>query len=282
MLIIYEDTFIYMEKLAVVLPVYMKDIPEYVSLSVDSILNQSYINYKLFIGVDGPVEEDLAKQINTYSSNDKIEICWFPDNRGLPIILNDLVTKSFEEGFEFIARMDADDISLPERLQHQMDYLMKHPDIDVVGGWISEIDEKSELSGKIIHYPLSSEDCRAFFATRNPLAHPAVLFRKTFFEKAGSYNPVYRQNQDTILWYVGFMCGCKLANIPEVVLKFRVTMAMFKKRRSGYELAKRTLKDRLMINQDLGYGLKANIYAYLYFLMMISPALLKKIAYRMR
>lgn len=197
-----------MNKVAVILPVYKNDKVPYIRLSFDSILNQTYGDIHLYVGVDGPVGNDSRVCLQEYEQDNRVTIEWFSENRGLAIVLNDLLDICFKEGYEYIARMDADDISVPDRIEKQMAYLSQHTDIDVVGGAIEEIDENSESRGKTIIYPLNPDDCYKFFAKRNPHAHPAVLFRKSFFDKAGcKYRPEYRQNQDTMLWLDGMKAG---------------------------------------------------------------------------
>ena len=270
-----------MDKIAVILPVYKNDKVPYIKLSFDSILNQTYKSFHLYVGVDGPVGEDLASCLKEYEKDARVTIEWFKENRGLAIVLNDLLDICFNEGYEYIARMDADDISMPKRLEEQMAYLQKHPEIDVVGGAIEEIDENSESRGKIIVYPETPEECYRFFAKRNPHAHPTVMFRKSFFEKAGcKYRPEYRQNQDTMLWLDGMKAGTKHANLQEIVLRFRFTNSLFKKRRNGWAFAKKQLHDRNVINKTLGYGFGATVFGYMMFCMLVSPAWLKKIAYK--
>lgn len=271
-----------MEKLAVILPVYKNDKEQHVRLSFDSILNQTYNGeIKLIIGVDGPVSGDLETCLKEYEKKDNVSVQWFPLNRGLAIVLNDLLDICFKEGFEYIARMDADDISMPERFEKQMAYLEAHPKIDVVGGAIEEIDYFSKSRGKVIVYPKGPKKCYEFFSRRNPHAHPAVLFRKSFFDKAGcKYRPEYRQNQDTMLWLDGMKMGTKHANVQDVILRFRFTNALFKKRRNGWAFAKKQLTDRKMINKTLGYGFGATIFGYMMFIMLVSPAWVKKIAYK--
>lgn len=271
-----------MEKIAIILPVYRNDKEPYIKLSFDSILNQTYRNIHLYIGVDGPVGEDLTSCLKEYEQDERVSVEWFKENRGLAIVLNDLLDICFEKGYEFIARMDADDISKPERLEKQMEYLKEHPEIDVVGGAIEEIDENSESRGKIIVYPETPDDCYKFFARRNPHAHPAVMFRKSFFDKAGcKYRPEYRQNQDTMLWLDGLKNGTKHANLQEVVLRFRFTNSLFKKRRNGWAFAKKQLHDRKIINKTLGYDFGATVFGYMMFCMLVSPAWIKKIAYKL-
>ena len=142
------------------------------------------------------------------------------------------------------------------------------------------IDSEGKDHGKVLSYPESHEGCVKRFAKRNPLAHPAVLFRKRFFEKAGClYRPEYRKNQDTLLWYDGLIKGVKMGNVQDVVLKFRSTDDMLKNRRSGREAAKKQLEARLMINKGLHYGLYSDLYAYAIYLLMISPTFIRKIIY---
>ena len=269
-------------KIAVILPVYKKDKAEYLSKAVESVLNQTYKDIHLFIGVDGPIGDSLKGFLELLERQNMVSIEWFPKNRGLACVLNDLLVICFKEGYEYIARMDADDVSMKDRLEKQMAYLGEHPEIDVVGGAIDEIDENGDSRNKTIVYPETPEACRVFFAKRNPHAHPAVLFRKSFFDKlkGKKYRPEYRQNQDTMLWYDGMMAGTQHANIPDVVLRFRMTDSLFKKRRNGWAFAKKQFTDRLMINRGLHYGLMADFYGFAMFCLLVSPAWVKKIAYR--
>lgn len=271
-----------MDKIAVILPVYKKDKVDYLNKAIESIVFQTYEDFHLFIGVDGPVGDDINRFLGLIDNQTKVSIVRFEENRGLACVLNNLLDICFKKGFEYIARMDADDISEYDRFEKQIKYLQGHPEIDVVGGAINEIDEKGESRHKTIVYPETPVECKEFFAKRNPHAHPAVMFRKSFFDKLNEkkYRPEYRQNQDTMLWYDGFMAGTNNANIHDVVLKFRMTDAMFKKRRNGWAFAKKQFKDRLMINKGLGYGSEADIYGFAMFCMLVSPAWIKKIAYK--
>lgn len=271
-----------MEKIAVILPVYKNDKVDYLNKAIESIVFQTYKDYHIYIGVDGPVSDDINHYLADIDRQNKITIVRFEQNRGLACVLNDLLDICFREGYIIIARMDADDISENDRFEKQMKFLHEHPNIDVVGGAICEIDENGNSRQKTIVYPKTPKECRAFFAKRNPHAHPAVMFRKSFFDKLNGrkYRSEYRQNQDTMLWYDGFMAGTQNANIPDVVLKFRMTNVMFKKRRNGCAFAKKQFKDRLMINKGLGYDWRSYVYGFAMFCMLVSPVWVKKIAYK--
>lgn len=269
-------------QVCVILPIYQADKEAYIRLAIESVLQQTYEGgVSLLIGVDGPVSNESAICLKEYEQRDDVNIQWYPENRGLAVVLNNLLDICFSHGYEYIARMDADDISLPNRIEKQMAFLALHPDIDVVGGSIEEIDENGESRGKVIVYPETPDGCYKFFSRRNPHAHPAVLFRRSFFDKARcKYRSEYRKNQDTMLWLDGLKAGTKHANIPDVILKYRLTNSLFKNRRSGWAFAEKQLQDRNMINKTLGYGMSATIFGYLMFVLMISPAWVKAIAYR--
>lgn len=266
-------------QMVVLMSVYKNDNPVHLRLSVDSILNQTYQAFVLLIGVDGNVDKDLADTLHSYDGNPKVKIFWFSENRGLTAVLNNLLEEGKMLHPKYFARMDADDISHTCRFEKQVRYLNENLELDVIGGAIEEMEYDGSLNGKVIQYPISHQECFDFFATRNPLAHPAVMFRASFFEKVESYNVLYKKNQDTELWYRAFKAGCKFGNLADVVLTFRVSKDMYK-RRGGTTFAKEVLKLRKEINKSLGYGLKATLFGYAYYIMAISPGWIKKIAYK--
>lgn len=269
-------------KVVVLLPVYKGDNPIFLECAINSLLNQTYSDVSIFIGIDGPVGENVIACIDGLSAKSDIRVIQFEENRGLAAVLNDLLNICSKEKMEYIVRMDADDISVNNRIQKQLGFLISHPDVDVVGGRIEEINEQSERNGKSVTYPLTHQECFKFFRYRDPLAHPAVMFRKSFFDKAKGYRNEYRKNQDTMLWFDGFMNGCIFANLDETVLLFRVTDDFYKNRRNGFKRAKKMLKDRFMINKALHYDWSAYLFSFLMFIMTLTPPFLKKFLYRIR
>lgn len=274
--------------IAVIMSIYKNDVAEYVRLSVESILNQTYKDLDLYLQYDGPIKPEVDAYLSALT-DERVKIQRRAENKGLAQSLNDLLAIVMPMGYEYIARMDADDISEPERFEKQMAFLTEHPEVDVVGGAIEEIDENGKLNGKRVVYPLSHDDCRKFFRYRDPLAHPATFFRMRYFDKVAKmngkintwYRPEYRKNQDTMLWFDGFMSGCVFSNLHETVLHFRVAKDFYG-RRNGWKRAKQMIRSRMDINKAMKYDISANLFAIAMALMTVSPTWLKKFLYRIR
>lgn len=259
--------------ISVVLPVYSA---LYLSEAIESILNQSYKNFELIIINDGSPDNSL-EIMNKFAKQDKRIIILNNKNKGLIYSLNEGIKIS--KG-RFIARMDHDDISTVSRLERQVDFLHNNVDIDVVGTYIEEIDEYGNLLKGVVKYPITHEECLEFFKKRSPFAHPSVMFRREYFYKAGLYSFDLEHEEDTLLWYKGFTSGCHFSNIPFIGLKYRRTKDFYS-RRSNFKKSLGLLKYRLFrINRELNYNALSDIYAILYFSLMMSPPFIKKIMYK--
>ena len=144
--------------LAVIMSLYKNDKLEYVKMAVESILNQTYAEFDFYTQYDGPIREDIDNYLSSLQDSCVfIQKC--AENKGLAQSLNDLLGIVMPKGYEFIARMDSDDISKPERFEKQIAFLQVHPDINMVGGAINEIDGEGYDRGKTIRYPYSAEIC---------------------------------------------------------------------------------------------------------------------------
>lgn len=266
------------KRVAILLSVYKKDSLIYLREAVESIYNQSITEFKLLIGVDGPVEEDLRTYIEQIDQNERTQVVWFEENRGLACVLNDLLEICFKEGFEYIARMDADDISMPSRLEKQVAYLDAHPDVDCLGTWAIEIkSDGSEFYKK--QMPVTHNECWKQFMIRDCMIHPTVMFRRRFIEKAGLYDLNTYFGEDTMMWANGFANGCKFANLPEYLFKFRLNDDFFNRRR-GWKHAKGILTLRWKVNKMLHYPPKAYLYAIAYAGAKMMPKGILNLIYR--
>ena len=133
-------------RIAVIMSLYRNDTIEYVKLAVESILNQSYSDFDFYIQYDGHIKNDVDLYLSSLSDT-RIHIYKRDENKGLAKSLNELLSVVMPLDYQFIARMDADDISIPDRFEKQVNYLQNHQEVDVVGGAINEIDENGMNRG---------------------------------------------------------------------------------------------------------------------------------------
>ena len=125
--------------IAVIMSLYKNDVVDFVKLAVESILNQTYKELDFFIQYDGPIHPEVDEYL-TGLKDERVKIQRRAENKGLAQSLNDLLNIVKPMGYEFIARMDADDISEVNRFEKQIAYLEAHSEVDLVGGAINEID----------------------------------------------------------------------------------------------------------------------------------------------
>lgn len=130
---------------------------------------------------------------------------------------------------EIIALMDADDLSLPNRFELQIDHLVKNPTVDIVGGQISEfIGEPSNVVA-VRSVLMSDDEIRSDLKVRCPMNQVSVMFRREAYNRAGGYVDWYC-NEDYYLWIRMHECGCHFANVDEVVVNVRVGNEMSARR----------------------------------------------------
>ena len=258
--------------------VYDGDKTRFLDQSLRSLLNQDLKAKEVIIVKDGYVRKDICDIIKKYKKDLNIIEVQIPINVGLAMALNEGLKYC---QYDYIARMDADDICKHNRLIIQEQFLIKNPEIDIVGSYVQDIDSEGNKL-KIVKYPENHKKCYSRFAYRDPVAHPSVMFRRRYFLKAGMYNKKYRKNQDSILWMNGFLKGCLFANIPQVLLYFRTDNDFYKMRRGGFEKAKEILKLRIRINRKMKYGLNAYIYTIIIFIIRLLPDSILRIFYSKR
>lgn len=219
-----------MEKYSVLMSLYAKEKPEYLRLSIDSMINQTVKPDEIVIVKDGPLTKELEEVLNYYTVeySDLIKIVISEENIGLGRALN-LGLKNCKN--ELVARMDTDDISLPERCEKQLKYYENHKDLDVLGTMVDEFyDNPNEvISSRIV--PTEHEKIYEFAKKRSPFNHPTVMYKKTSVLECGGYSDL-RRNQDVDLFGRMLFKGNIAANINESLLLFRSNKDLSKRRRS--------------------------------------------------
>lgn len=255
--------------------VYAGDRPEFLTQAMESMLNQNHRNFDIHIFQDGVLTKNLADILTGYQERMPwIYLHNHPENRGLAVCLNEMIQK-IKGQYDYFARMDSDDQCLPERLEKQIRFLESHPGIDVLGGWIIDMDETGKEL-KRVRYPENHQQIQRFFRKRNPMAHATVMYRRSYFDKAGLYPPV--RLEDGLYWMQGMIAGCRFHNLPDFLVSVRRTDD-FLKRRSGLRVAWAELKIKWTINRRLRFGPDSYLYAVAVFLMQLLPISVKKILY---
>lgn len=204
-----------MPKISVVMSVYKEPV-EWMRQSIDSILNQTYTDFEFIIINDKPDREENVQLLNEYANRDnRIRIITNEENIGLTKSLNKGI--SIAQG-EYIARMDADDISMPERFEKQISYLALHSECVALGTAAVFINDNGDKVGNL-NVCLGDKKIRSLCLFVSPIVHPSVIFKKTINGVITKYNTTYRYAQDYELW-------CTLSkevinNLPDVLMQYR-------------------------------------------------------------
>ncbi len=216
---------------SIITSVYRNDKSKNVRVALDSMLAQQTIKPDEIVLVqDGPVSCEISKLLSEYRNRygEKLKIIKLEENKGLGNALNLGVENA---KYDIIARMDSDDICLPDRFEKQLAYLEAHPDVDIVGGQISEfIDSPDNIVGKRM-VPTNNEDILAYMKQRCAFNHMTVMFRKEAVQKVGNYQDWF-WNEDYYLWVRMMLAGCKFANLPDTLVNVRVGKDMYARRGS--------------------------------------------------
>lgn len=187
--------------------------------SVESILDQTYKEFEFIIILDCP-ENDMHKRVveEYQRKDDRIKFYINKKNLGLAASLNKGIEKS--KG-TYICRMDADDISLPRRLEHQKKYLEENQ-ADLIGGLTQVIDDDGKLLYSINHVPQKHEEILKALRYNQVLAHPTWFGRRKVFEDLKGYRniPLCEDSDFTLR---AALKGFHLSNLNEKVLKYRMS-----------------------------------------------------------
>jgi len=237
-----------MPKVSVLLPVYNGEL--FLKEAIESILSQTFRDFEFIIIDDGSTDGTSAILEHYQQMDDRIQI-YRHGHRGL--------VPSLKRGChlargEYIARMDADDVSLPERLARQVEYLETHPEIGVLGCAVQIIDGRGKKT-RILQFPTEHAvlKWRLCFFISFTFAHPAVVMRRDLVERVGGYNPEMGHPEDYELWRQ-LIWLTRLSNLSDVLLYLRkheasytrVPLHLMEQIKNGIRVS------QLMVSQVLG------------------------------
>lgn len=214
--------------------IYKNDSPEDFRTALDSIVNQTLAPDEIVVLQDGPVPDNLSEVVNEFLSRyDFIRLVALPVNQGHGNARRVAVESC---KYDYVAIMDADDIAKSDRFERQIAFLEKHPEVDVLGGQITEfVGEPENIVGKRI-VPLSDGDIKAYLKRRCPFNQMTVIMKRSAVMAAGNYLHWYC-DEDYYLWLRMYMNGAVFANLPQVLVNVRVGAEMYA-RRGGWKYFK--------------------------------------------
>lgn len=216
--------------ISVIMSVYNAE--KYLREAIESILDQSFDDFE-FIIVDDKSIDNSAHIIKSYAKRDnRIKYIKNDTNRGLTYSLNKAL--KLAKG-KYIARMDADDISIKERLEVQYNYLENNKDVFLLGTSAYNIDEDGEIVGER-NIPLEYEKIKKKINLVNPIIHPSVMFRKKDVLAIGGYNENFKKVQDYELWFRIIANGLKVENLKDRLLYYRVNSQYFERKSLKYRI----------------------------------------------
>lgn len=228
---------------------------QFVGRAIESILNQSYENYEFLIIDDGSTDNTVEVIQKYWARDQRISVFFNRENKGIAYCRNFLVARA--QG-KYIIWQDADDISIPRRIENQVGFMDKHPDVGICGGWLQFFDQAGPIS--IRKYETEDTKLRNTIFRFSPVAQPAAIIRASVVR---NIKPLYEHRWNgTEDLDVSFKIGqvSKFANLPEVVLWYRqqtnsVTFSRLK------ELEKQTLSIRRKY-RNKKYRMKVIDYLY--------------------
>jgi hypothetical protein len=201
--------------ISVCMPVY--NAKRYLEEAIESILGQTFGDFEFLIIDDGSTDRSLAI-LKRYAAQDaRIRLSSGP-NAGYVVRLNEMLHQARGD---LIARMDADDVALPDRFARQVDFLRSHSEVDVVGGALELINSKGYLLD-VYYDPQGHEEIEERCLTGAcPINHPSVMMRRKAVLAVGGYGVEMMPSEDLDLWLRMGERG-RLANLPEVITRYRL------------------------------------------------------------
>lgn len=249
---------------SVLMAVYEKDCPIQLNEALNSLKTQTRQANEVLLVVDGPINDKLNAVLMSFSTVLNIKFIRLAENRGLA---NALRIGVLECKNEIIARMDSDDICLPDRFELQLN-LIVDKNVDVVGGLIEEFNDiDNTLTIRTV--PEEHPNILKTAKYKSPLNHVTVMFKKSKVIESGNYKD-FRGIEDYPLWIDLILHGAKFYNIQKVLVKVRAGDEMVL-RRGGLVYAK-------MEYEVMHYFYKIGFYNFFEFILISSLRFIARIS----
>ena len=265
-------------KFSVLMSVYHKENPTFLRNAIESVsIKQTIKPNEIVLIQDGPLTDELYQVINYFKS----ELPYFKTysmekNSGLGKALEYCVMKCT---YDWIARMDSDDISIPDRFEKQVEYLEQHENIDVLGSNITEFGENPEDVVSIKRMPNTHADIRAMLRRRTPICHVTAFIRKEKLLAAGGYQDL-PYVEDYYLWARMFVNSSQFASVDESLVLVRVGNGMLARRGNKQQILSWKILNDYMYKNGLVSYLDVIINKFLIRMFLYMPVRMKEVLYK--
>jgi len=199
---------------SVVMTVYNGE--RFLAEAVESVLGQTLSDLELVVVDDGSTDSS-GRMLAEYAAIDPRVVVHRQANSGAPAALNRALELA---SAPLVARLDADDVSMPDRLEEQRRFLLEHPQVGMVGGQAAVIDENGREVAEM-RFPLSDEAIREQLRHTTAFVHSSVMLRKELLSRTGGYRAQFETAEDLDLWLRVAACS-KLAHLPQEVVSYRI------------------------------------------------------------
>ena len=228
--------------ISVLIPIYYEESAKTIQKCFDSIVNQTIQPTEIVCALDLPSTPEIEMELDRQKRTGlKIVKCYCKRGSGLGAVLNTGVKHCTSE---YIARMDVDDIARPDRFLKEIEYLILHPEVDVVGSNIAEFDTSVEHIIAYRNVPADDLSCKKMLKRRDPINHMTAMFKRESVMKAGNYSSEMMSCEDTYLWIAFYEHHMKFANIQENLVLVHAGADMYKRRggKKAYFFVKRAIE----------------------------------------
>lgn len=245
-------------KISVIMSVFNGE--RYLEESINSILGQTYKNFD-FVIVDDASDDETPRILKHWAAKDsRIKIITNIKNIGLTASLNKAIKTA--KG-QYLARQDADDISLSQRLEKQIEFLQNHPGVMILGTFGYVIDSEGKILKELV-LPTSFAKIKKNLIKGNPFIHNSVMMKREFINEIGGYNEKFRISQDYELWFRALRRG-KGENLPLFLVKKRCHSQMI-----SLTSEKEYLKYGIFLRKQ---AIQKGDYSKFYYIYLLKPYL---------
>ncbi len=216
---------------SVLMSVYQGDKSEYLKECLDSLIGQTVPADEIVLVCDGPLTEELDGVISEYEKlpECKLRVFRLEQNMGTAYAANYGLERCENE---LIMKMDPDDICLPDRARLQLMFLQDHPGIDMLGGYIEEFKNSTKEQIAVRKTPSDDIQIRRFAKRRTPFNNQTLVYKKTIALRIGGYSNSLRRCEDYDFMVRMLIYGAKGANLPQILVRYRVDHANLTRRRN--------------------------------------------------